>query len=98
MNGYDPESPVQLLLYNLRRTPGVKCVLLYHNNAQTGLASNTGNGQEIRDRLTIETHFSGNSNISRNVLRFPQPLHTPCKVCLPFPYVGAYLFRFRVYA
>ena len=69
--GFDPKSRVDSLLYELRSTPGIKCVLLYHNNIDTKLASQTGKGSEIRDSLTLETHMSQNEKVIKSEVKFP---------------------------
>ena len=70
-SGYDPKSAVQVLLYHLRRTPGIKCILLYHNNPETKLAAYTGKDGIIRDGLTVETHSSDLKSVHKSLISFP---------------------------
>ena len=41
-SGFDPSSPVQVLIHHLRTTKGIKYLLLYHDNPNITLASGMG--------------------------------------------------------
>ena len=62
-SGFDPSSPVQVLVHHLRTTKGIKSLLLYHDNPKTTLASGMGFNATDRQRLTLETHFSDQSPV-----------------------------------
>ena len=70
-SGFDPSSPVQVLVHHLRTTKGIKSLLLYHDNTKTTLASGMVFNATDRQSLTLESHFSDQSQVLQQTADFP---------------------------
>ena len=62
---------MKVLVHHLRNTKGIKSLLLYHDNPKTTLASGMGFNATDRQRLTLETHFSDQSQVLQQTVEFP---------------------------